>query len=96
MPVEFCELVEAVEEIQHQENNAEQHDAAADEAMTQIAEQNDQRLCARYMGAGRYDQRSDNHFFDVREYFPGDRLDMFGIERQPFGPDLRHGFSLRQ
>jgi len=37
------------------------------------------------MGAGRYDQRSDNHFFDVREYFPGNRLDMFGIERQPFG-----------
>jgi hypothetical protein len=39
MPVEFCELVEAVEEIQHKENNAEQHDATADEAMAQIAEQ---------------------------------------------------------
>src|SRR2546423_14081594 len=46
------------------------------------------------MGAGRYDQRPDDQLLDVRKYFLGDRLDMFGIERQPFGSDLRHGFSL--
>src|SRR5439155_17278293 len=62
--------------------------------MAQIAEQHDRRLAARDMGAGRYDQRPDDQLLDVRKYFLGDRLDMFGIERQPFGSDLRHGFSL--
>jgi hypothetical protein len=62
--------------------------------MAQIAEQHNRRLIARDMGAGRYDQRPDDHLLDVREYFLRDRLDMFGIERQPSGSDLRHGFSL--
>ena len=90
------ELVEAVDEVQQQENDAEQHDAAADETMAQIAEQHDRRLTARDMGASRYDQRPDDQLLDVRKYFLGDRLDMFGIERQPFGPDLRHLFSLQR
>jgi hypothetical protein len=46
------------------------------------------------MRACRYDQRPDDQLLDVRKYFLGDRLDMLGIERQPFGPDLRHLFSL--
>src|SRR4030095_12195651 len=79
-----------IEEVQQQENDTEQHDAATDEAVAQIAEQHDCGLGARDMGAGRYDQRSDDHLFYVRKYFLGDRLDMFGIERQPPGPDLRH------
>ena len=94
MPIELCELVEAVDEVQHQENDAEQHDAAADETMAQIAEQLDRRFVARYMGAGRYDQRPDNQLFDVGEYFLGDRLDMFGVERQLSGSDLRHKIFL--
>ena len=65
----------------------------ADETMAQIAEQNDCRLTTRNMGAGRYDQRPDDQLFDMREYFLGDRLDMFGIERQPFVSDLRHELS---
>jgi hypothetical protein len=96
MPIEPGELVEAVEEVQHQENDAEQHDAAADETMAQITKQFDPRFSARDMRPGRYDQRPDNHLLDVRKYFLGDRLDMFGIERQPFGPDLRHLFSLQR
>src|SRR5207302_2684900 len=80
MPIELGELVQTVDKIQQQENDAEQHDAAADEAMPQIAEQHDRRLSARYMRAGRYDQRLDDHLLDVRKYLPGDRLDMFGIE----------------
>jgi hypothetical protein len=69
MPVDLGELVQPVEEIQQQENDAEQHDAATDETVPEIAEQNDRRLVARDMRAGRYDQRSDDQFFDVREYF---------------------------
>ena len=38
MPIDLGELVQAVDEIQQQENDAEQHDAAADETMAQIAE----------------------------------------------------------
>src|SRR5439155_14925324 len=87
------ELVQAVDKVQQQENDAEQHDAAADETMAQIAEQHDGRLPARDMGAGRYDQRPDDQLLDVRKYFLGGRVDMFGIERQPFGSDRRHGFS---
>ena len=47
MPIEPGELVEAVEEIQQQENDAEQHDAAADKTMAQITEQFDPRFDAR-------------------------------------------------
>jgi hypothetical protein len=61
--------------------------------MTQIAEQNDRGLVARYMGPRRDDQRPDNHFFDVTEYFLGSLLDMLGVERKPPGSDI-HGFSL--
>src|SRR5207248_1450424 len=93
MPIELGELVQTVDKIQQQENDAEQHDAAADETVAQIAEQYDRRLSARDMRAGRYDQCSDDHLLDVRKYFLGDGLDMFGIERQPFGSDLRHGIS---
>ena len=44
MPIQPCKLVESVEEIQHQKDNAEQLDAAADQAVAQIAEQNDGRF----------------------------------------------------
>jgi len=71
MPIELGELVEAVDEVQQQQNDAEQHDAAADETMAQIAEQHDRRLTARDMGAGRYDQRPDDQLLDVRKYFLG-------------------------
>src|SRR5262245_5755356 len=93
MPIQLRQLVEAVEEIEQQENDAEQHDAAADQAVPEIAEQNDRRLIARDMCAGRYDQRPDDQFFNVGEYVLGDRLDAFGIERQPSGPELRHVLS---
>ena len=67
-------------------------DAAANQAVTQIAEQNDRRLAARDMGAGRDDQGPDDHFFDVTEDFLGSLLDMLGVERKPLGSDI-HGFS---
>src|SRR5207253_5695667 len=94
MPIERAERVQTLDKSQQQQNNAQQHDAARDETVAQIAEQHDRRLSARYMRAGRYDQRPDDHLLDVRKYLPGDRLDMFGIECQPFGSDLRHGVFL--
>jgi hypothetical protein len=93
VPVQLCKFIKAIEEIQDKEDHPEQLDAAADQAMTQIAEQNDRRLVARYMGSRRDDQRPDNHFFDVTEYFLGSLLDMLGVERKPPGSDI-HGFSL--
>src|SRR3984893_1192098 len=93
MPVQPCKFIETVEEIQDQEDHPEQLDAAANQAMTQIAEQNDRRLVARDMRARRDDQRPDDHFFNVTEYFLGSLLDMLGVERKPSGSDI-HGFSL--
>jgi hypothetical protein len=92
MPVQLCKLIKAIEEIQDKKDHPEQLDAAANQAVTQIAEQNDRRLAARDMGAGRDDQRPDYHFFDVTEYFLGSLLDMLGAERKPLGSDI-HGFS---
>src|SRR3954454_11614185 len=88
--------MESVEEIQDQESDAEQLDPEADEAVTQIDEQHDQGFGARDMGSRRHDQGPDNHLFDVRKYFLGGRLDMFGIERKPSAFDLIHGFSLQR
>src|ERR1700716_65721 len=94
MPVQLCKFIEAVEEIQNQQDDAEQLDPAANQAMTQIAEQNDSRLGARDMGSRRDDQRSDDHLFNIAEYFFGSLLDMLSVERKPPAFDI-HGFSLR-
>src|SRR6202011_4359493 len=96
MPIQPCKLAETVEEIQDQEDNAKQHDAAADQAVTQITEKNDRRLVARYMRAGRYDQGADDHLFDVTEYFLGGWLDMLGVECKPPDSELPHDLSLRR
>src|SRR5450432_1527261 len=93
MPVQPCKLIETIEEIQDQEDHPEQLDAAADQAVTQIAEQNDRRLVARDMGPRRDDQRPDDHFFDVTEYFLGSLLDMLCVEPKPPASDI-HDFSL--
>src|SRR6266851_7535840 len=93
MPLQPCKLIKTVEEIQDQEDHPEQLDAAANQAMTQIAEQNDRRLVARDMRARRDDQRPDDHLFDVTEYFLGSLLDMLGAEPKPPASDI-HGFSL--
>src|SRR5712692_2237790 len=76
MPVQPCKFIETVEEIQDQEDHPKQFNAAANQAMTQIAEQNDRRLVARDMRARRDDQRPDDHFFNMTEYFLGSLLDM--------------------
>jgi len=70
MPIQLCKLIKSVEEIQDKKDNAEQLDAAADEAMPQIAEQNDSRLVARDVGSCRYDQCRDDHLFDVKIHQP--------------------------
>src|ERR1700738_4683959 len=94
MPVQLCKLIKTVEEIQDQEDHPEQLDAAANQAMTQIAEQNDRRLVARDMRARRDDQRPDDHFFDVTEYFLGSLFDMLCVKPKPPASDI-HRFSLR-
>jgi Cysteine rich repeat len=96
MPIQLCKLIKSVEEIQDKKDNAEQLDAAADEAMPQIAEQNDSWLVARDVGSCRYDQSRDDHLFDVAEYFPGGLFDMLSVECKPLSSDIPHGFSLRQ
>src|SRR6266851_4146788 len=93
MPFQPCKLIETVEEIQDKEDHPEQLDAAANQAMTQIAEQNDRRLVARDMRARRDDQRPDDHLFDVTEYFLGSLLDMLRVKPKPPASDI-HGFSL--
>src|SRR5258708_116226 len=96
MPIQLCELIEAVEEIQGQKADAEQLDAAANQAMTQITEQNDRRFVARDMGSRRYDQCRHDHPLDIREYFLAGFLDMLTVEGKPLSSDIPHGFSLRQ
>jgi hypothetical protein len=93
MPIQFGKFTKSVEEIQDEKDNAEQFDAAADEAVTQIAEQNDGRLGARDMRSRRDDQRSHDQLFDMTEYFPGGLLDMLGVERKPPAFDILHDFS---
>jgi hypothetical protein len=95
MPVQLGKLVKTVEEIQDQKDNAEQHDAAANEAMTQIAEQDDRRFSARNMRPRRYDQSADDHLFDVTENFLGGLLDMIGVERKPPGSEIPHWSFLK-
>ena len=93
MPIQFGKFIKSVEEIQDEKDNAEQFDAAADEAVTQIAEQNDGRLGARDMRSRRDDQRSHDQLFDMTEYLLGGLLDMLGVERKPPGFDILHDFS---
>src|SRR5258707_13215290 len=51
MPIQLCKFVKTVKKIQDKKDNAEQFDAAADETVAQIAEQNDSRLVARDVGS---------------------------------------------
>src|SRR5713101_2382334 len=93
MPIQFGKFIKSVEEIQDEKDNAEQFDATADEAVTQIAEQNDGRLGTRDMRSRRDDQRSNDQLFDMTEYFLGGLLDMLGVERKPSAFDILHDFS---
>jgi hypothetical protein len=47
------------------------------------------------MRARRDDQRSDDHLFNMAEYFLGGLLDMLGVERKPPASDILHRFSSR-
>jgi hypothetical protein len=96
MPIQLCKFIKPVEEIQDKKDNTEQFDTAANQAMTQIAEQNDSRIVARDVCSRRNDQGPDDHLFDVTEYFLGARLDMLSVERKPPASGILHGFSLRQ
>src|SRR5260370_37773707 len=94
MSVKLWKLIKTVEEMQDKEDHPEQLDAAANQAMTQIAEQNDRRLVARDMRARRDDQRPDDHLFDGTEYFLGSLLDMLRVKPEPPASDI-HCFALR-
>jgi len=90
-PIDTCKL-----------DRNEQSDAAANKAMTQIAEQNDSRFVALDVFSRRYNRRRDDHLLDTAEYFLRGRLEMSGmvcnishpvlISRMvsPYDSDLHH------